>query len=110
MRLGACSSRHKARSEDTDYRRYTTSLAMQGMYESRSHDARALVDLAINDHEIIKSNADNEVWIKGRHKTFFRNAFLIKSPILPSKILSIQKIKEDFMYPNEFIKFEDLLG
>lgn len=70
----------------------------------------ALMDLAINDHRVIESHFKNRHWIRGRHGTFFRNAFLVRSPILPPQIHSIKVAETHFTRPANFYEISEILG
>ena len=70
----------------------------------------ALVDLAINDHGIIESHLKNRHWIRGRYGTFFRSAFLVRSPISPSQVNSIEVVKTHFTRPVNFLELSEILG
>ena len=70
----------------------------------------ALVDLAINDHKIIKSHSKNIIWIRGRYRTLFKSAFLVRSPVPPSNIISVQIPEDSFSYPKEYVNLSEILG
>lgn len=69
----------------------------------------ALVELAVNDHRVIEGFFKNESWIRGRQGTFFRSAFLVRSPILPSQTQSIQVVKTTFIKPAKFLDLPEIL-
>jgi len=84
---------------------------LEKVFRTYDFDRRiALVDLTINDHRVIESHFRNRYWIRGRFGTLFKSAFLVRSPILPSQILSIQVAKTHFIQPAKFFDLSDILS
>ena len=49
----------------------------------------AMCDLAIQDEEVVKAHAKNDIIIGGRYGTVFRSAFFVKVPVLAKDIISV---------------------
>lgn len=52
----------------------------------------ACVDLALHDPEVITAHAANELVIGGRYRTRFSSAFMVRAPVGPERIASVERI------------------
>ena len=84
---------------------------LERAFETNDVDRRiALVDLMINDQKVIEDHFNNKTWIHGRHETFFKSAFSVRSPIRPSQVNNVQIASDQFIKPDVFFDFRDLVG
>ena len=84
---------------------------LQPIFTSEKDDRRlALTDLAVNDAKVVTPHYRNKKWICGRHRTVFRNAFCVRSPISGSRIAATTSIKQPFAPPQCDVKISDLLA
>lgn len=49
----------------------------------------AMCDLAVHDLDVIKAHHANDIILAGRHRTMFRNAFVVRLPIIPSALIGV---------------------
>jgi hypothetical protein len=68
-----------------------------------------LVNIASNDSTIIHDHSNNQTWINGRHGTFFRTAFCIRDPILPTQINRVYIPQDSFSTPFEYVHLHDVI-
>jgi hypothetical protein len=59
----------------------------------------ALCDLAVQDLRVINAHYYNQVPIGGRNGTVFRSAFMVRLPVYPHRILSIQRARPCYEAP-----------
>lgn len=68
----------------------------------------AICDLAVQDDAIVKAHTANEAVIDGRCGTRFRNAFMVRLPIPPERIVDVRMIKIDVRVPDAEISLDSI--
>jgi hypothetical protein len=68
----------------------------------------ALCDLAVQDDAVVLAHARNNIMIGGRHRTRFRSAFLVRSPVPPERIVDVRTVEHDFDLPDVEISLNDV--
>jgi hypothetical protein len=75
--------------------------------ERGSQQRIALCDLAVQDEAVIGAHARNTAVIGGRYRTRFCNAFLVKLPIGPDRIIDVVELGPTVM-PNPDVTLDDV--
>ena len=70
----------------------------------------AVCDLVVSDNDIIKHHSKNEIVIGGRNGTLFQSAFMIKIPVLPSLIESVEVLAAHTIHKSPMLTLNDILG
>lgn len=79
-------------------------------WATENQDIRiALVDLARHDPAVVKAHHANAVVLGGRHRTVFRNAFIVKLPPAPKSIVRVLSPTERPVLPVPEITLSSLL-
>ena len=76
-----------------------------------SQDQRiALCDLATHDPAVIRAHHANELVLGGRYGTVFRNAFLVRAPILEGSILRVERMGKGTRLPSSAVTLRDVVA
>ena len=70
----------------------------------------ALCHLAVQDDAVVEAHAANQTVIAGRVGTIFRNAFLVRLPMAPERIIDVRTIAADTVIPHAEVALPDILG
>jgi hypothetical protein len=70
----------------------------------------AICDLAVQDDAVVKAHAENKMVIGGRHRTQFRNAYLVRLPIIPERIVDVRAIAIDTPIPDVELTLDSIRG
>ena len=70
----------------------------------------AICDLAVQDEAVVKAHAENKIVIGGRYRTQFRNAYLVRLPIIPERIVDVRAIAIDTPIPDVELTLDSIRG
>ena len=71
----------------------------------------ACADLAIQNEEVITAHAANELVIGGRHRTRFASAFIVKGPVVPERIVAVERVDHrGYLLPEIDVTLDDAIG
>ncbi len=80
-------------------------------WATRDQDQRiAMCDLATQDNDVIRDHAKNTVVIGGRHRTRFRTAFMVQTPVPAQRIISVNIIDAYSHLPDAEITLDMIRG
>ncbi len=64
----------------------------------------------MQDDAVVEAHAANQTVIAGRVGTIFRNAFLVRLPMAPERIIDVRTIAADTVIPHAEVALPDILG
>ena len=70
----------------------------------------AMCDLAVHDLDVIKAHHANDIILAGRHRTMFRNAFVIRLPIIPSALIRVWSPENPIDLSSPQVSLRDLIA
>jgi hypothetical protein len=78
---------------------------------SNDNERIAVCDLARQDHDVIAAHAANELVIGGRYRTRFSSAFMVRAPVAPDSIVSVERVDHrGYRLPDIDIALDHALG
>jgi hypothetical protein len=78
-------------------------------WSSEDHEQRiAICDLAVQDDAVVRAHAANRVVIEGRHRTRFRNAFMVRLPVPSERIVDVRVIEIDLCVPDAEVSLDSI--
>jgi len=79
---------------------------------TEDQDSRISVyDLAIQDHDVILAHSENKIVLGGRYRTRFVSAFMVRSPVPATRIVSAEQVAPGgYFLPEIEVSLHQALG
>jgi hypothetical protein len=62
---------------------------------SGADDAIAVADLAVQDPQVLAAHSQSSAILRGKHGVVFSSSFMVRFPIAPGKIISVDRVDVD---------------